>query len=374
MTSMLKILIATGLYPPDIGGPATYSRFLVEQLPAHGIKVELLSFREVRKYPPLIRHLVFFYLVLKKGRTTDVLYAQDTLSVGLPTALANIFLRKRFFVRVPGDHSWEQGTRRFGITGPLEEMPLFSWKWHPLLIVMRALQLFVVRSADTLVVPSKYMARIVKNWRVHPNRVQLIYNGVEEFKETGNKSVLRGLLRFQGKLLITIGRLVPWKGFAALIDLIPGLQKEFPELKLLVIGAGPDMESLEKKTTELGLSDNVIFAGEVERDVLIRYIRVADVFILNSRYEGLSHQILEVMAVGVPVITTAVGGNPEVIEDGKNGYLVRPDDRDLITMRISSLLKDAELRARLTAAAKRTGKRFSNERMVSETVALLKGL
>ncbi|MEK9176734.1 MAG: glycosyltransferase family 4 protein [Patescibacteria group bacterium] len=368
----LRVLIATGLYPPDIGGPATYSKFLMEHLPAHGVAVELLPFREVRKYPPLVRHLLFFFKVLARGRSADVLYAQDTFSVGLPTALANLILRKRLFVRVPGDHAWEQGVRRFGVTGPLEKMPLFSWKWNFILMVMRTLQLFVVRSANALIVPSKYMGRIVRGWRVDPKKVIHIYNGIEDFKETGNKPVLRGLLRFQGKLVLSIGRLVPWKGFTALIELVPVLKREFPDLKLLIIGAGSDMERLEKTSTELGLADSVIFAGEVEREILIRYIRIADVFVLNSRYEGLSHQLLEVMAVGVPIVTTRVGGNPEVIEDGKNGYLVAPDDTELIAERVTALLKDAELRARLTGAAKRTVKRFSNERMIEETVHLLK--
>jgi glycosyltransferase involved in cell wall biosynthesis len=368
----MRVLVATGLYPPDIGGPATYSKFLVELLPKHGIEVSLLSFSEVRKYPPVVRHIIFFWKVLVRGRKADCIYAQDTVSVGVPAMFANFILQKRFLVRVPGDHAWEQGVRRFGLTKPLDDMPLWSWQWHPFLMLMRLAMLMVVRSADTLIVPSKYMVGIVKKWNVGNKKIALIYNGVEEFKETGNKPVLRGLLRFQGKLVISIGRLVPWKGFRALIELVPSLKKEFPDLKLLIIGSGSDMQSLEEKVSKLGLSDSVIFAGEVERDVLIRYIRVSDVFVLNSRYEGLSHQVLEVMAVGVPVVTTRVGGNPEVIEDGVNGYLVHPDDQAALKERVSTLLGDVPLRTRLVQSAKRTVRKFSNERMIEETAQLLR--
>lgn len=370
----MRILITTGLYPPDIGGPATYSKFLAQKLPSFGHEVMVMPFRDVRKYWPIIRHIVFFVSVIRKGYTADVIYAQDTMSVGLPSALANVFLRKKFMVRVPGDHVWEQGTARFGITQPLEMFPNFSWSWHPYLIVLRFLQRFVLRSADLLVVPSKYMERVVKNWNVGEKKAQLIYNGVEQLEDTGNKAVLRGLLRFQGKLVVSIGRLVPWKGFSELIGVMPSLKAQFPDVKLLIAGGGALLSELEEKAARLGLQDDIIFTGELERDVLLRYIRIADVFVLNSKYEGLSHQILEVMTVGVPVVTTNIGGNPEVIDHERNGYLVVPNDAESIRLHVSALLRDANLRAQIVAAGKRKVKQFSNERMVEETAKLLKRL
>lgn len=370
----MKVLVATGLYPPDIGGPATYSKFLVDELPKRGIEVVLLAFSEVRRYPPLIRYIIFAWKTFMRGRDVAVIYAQDTVSVGVPAMLANLFLWKKFFVRVPGDHAWEQGTRRFGLTMPLEKMPRWSWRWHPTLMVMRLAEFLTVRAADALIVPSKYMAKVVRTWPVDAKKVHLIYNGVEEFSGTGLKPVIRGLLKFDGKLVLSAGRLVPWKGFGALLELLPALKKTFPELKLLIIGTGSDMHVLEQKAAELGVEGDVIFAGEVERDVLIRYIRASDVFVLNSRYEGLSHQILEVMSVGVPVITTNVGGNPEVIEDGKNGFLVKPNDTQMLIKRITTLLTDTALRAQMVQSARRTVKRFSNETMVDETAALIRKL
>lgn len=368
----MKVLIATGLFPPDIGGPATYSKFLVGRLPLHGYETTVLPFKKVRGLWPIIRHIAYFFLVVKYGKRADVLYAQDTVSVGIPVACANLFLKKKFLVRVPGDQVWEQGVRRFGITGPLEAFPQFSWEWHPYLWVMRWLQQFVVRQADALIVPSKYMERVVLKWPISAKKVVHIYNGVEEFGDTGNKPVLRGLLRFQGKLLISIGRLVPWKGFSALIRLVPKLKKEFPDAKLLIVGGGSLLSQLEKEATDLGVADDVIFTGELERDVLLRYIRVADVFVLNSRYEGLSHQLLEVMAVGVPAIVSNVGGNPEVVDHERNGYLVEPDDEEAILQHASELLRDANLRGKVVASAKRKVKQFSHERMVADTARLLK--
>lgn len=367
----MRILIATGLYPPDIGGPATYSKFLAEGLPRHGHSVDVIAFRDVRKYWPVVRHIALFFTIVDRGRNADCIYAQDTFSVGLPSALANIFLRKKFVVRVPGDHVWEQGTARFGVTTPLEKFPLYGNDWHVVLTVMRHLQQFVVKSADAVVAPSGYMRKIVKGWGVSPKKIVLIYNGIEPIQDAGNKAVLRGLIKFQGKLVISVGRLVRWKGFGTLISLMPRLKEKIPGVKLLIAGDGPLSNELEKQAEDLGLHDDVIFAGKLTRDVLLRYIRASDVFVLNSRYEGLSHQILEVSAVGVPVVAGNVGGNPEVIEDGVSGYLVEPDDRETLLIRISTLLSDATLRAKISAAAKRKIKQFSNERMVAETAELL---
>lgn len=370
----MRILLTTGLYPPDIGGPATYSKFLADNLPRFGHSVEVLTFGDVRKYWPIVRHVVFLFKVIMRGRRADVIYAQDTMSVGLPSACANIFLRKKFLVRVPGDHVWEQGTARFGITGPLDTFPLYGRNWAFPLTAMRFLQQFVVKSALRLVVPSRYMKTIVSKWGVSAKNVILIYNGVEELSNTGNKLVLRGLLKFQGKLILSAGRLVPWKGFSELIALMPRIRKDFPDARLLIVGSGPMLSALEAEAASLGLSDDIIFTGNLERDVLIRYIRASDVFVLNSRYEGLSHQLLEVMAVGVPAIATKVGGNVEVIEDGATGYLVKPGDADTLYKRVTLLLRDASERAKIVGAAKKRVKQFSEEKMVEETAALLKTL
>src|SRR6185436_880397 len=104
----MRILVATGLYPPESGGPATYSKFLVEKLPALGVEVSVLPFSRVRYLPKLVRHVAYFFACASLAREADIVYAQDTVSVGLPAALAAFVARKKFMVRVPGDYAWEQ--------------------------------------------------------------------------------------------------------------------------------------------------------------------------------------------------------------------------------------------------------------------------
>jgi len=89
MNRNMKILIATGVYPPESGGPATYSKFLNDNLPGKGFEVEVYPFREVRKYPKIIRHIAYFLEALRKAKGKDIIYAQDPVSVGLPAFLAS---------------------------------------------------------------------------------------------------------------------------------------------------------------------------------------------------------------------------------------------------------------------------------------------
>ncbi len=108
----MRLLIATPLYPPDVGGPATYAKILEETLPSRGIAVTVVSFGSVRHLPSGVRHLRYFLNVLSVARKADIVLALDPVSVGLPALLAVRLLRKRFAVKVVGDFAWEQYMQR----------------------------------------------------------------------------------------------------------------------------------------------------------------------------------------------------------------------------------------------------------------------
>ncbi|MDO8451707.1 MAG: glycosyltransferase family 4 protein, partial [bacterium] len=321
----MRVLIATGLYPPDVGGPATYTKALETALPEAGIEVSVLSFGRVRHLPTIVRHVRYFFLALREGKRSDVIYAQDPISVGLPAFFAALILDKKFLLKVVGDYAWEQATQRFGFTGTVEQFQKDK-KLDFFATSLRVLERWVAKRAVRVIVPSKYLAKIVTQWGVPKKKLSVIYNGMEELSDTGNKPVLRGLLKFHGKLVISIGRLVPWKGFHELIAMVSGMKKDFPDMKLMIVGSGPELRALEEEAKRKRIAEDVVFTGALPRSILLRYMRASDIFILNSRYEGFSHQLLEVMAVGVPIITTKIGGNPEAIEHVKEGVLVSPND------------------------------------------------
>lgn len=362
----MKVLIATPLYPPDIGGPATYSKMLLKELPSYGYDIDIVSFGEIRHLPKLIRHVVYFFKIILRGRKADILYALDPVSVGVPTAIASFFLRKRFFVRIAGDYAWEQNSGLYNTN----ESPLSfarKYKEYPFRIrLLKEAQTEVAKYAKKIIVPSEYMKGVVSVWGVVKEKVVVIHNTPDPIISYKDKKTLRGLLNFDGKLLISAGRLIPLKCFNSLIDIIPTLRKTYPNLKLLVVGDGPEGGFLEKKIEKLKLEDVVILTGALQQDVLFGYIQASDVFILNSLHETFSHHIVESMSLGIPVIATNVGGNPEIIEHNKSGVLVKQGDKKELISAIRKVLDDTLFQKKIIHGAKERVKVFGRGRILKQ--------
>lgn len=328
-----QILIATGVYPPETGGPATYTTLLEERLPAYGFVVHVLPFRSVRHLPKLVRHFVYFVRCLRLGAYADIIYAQDTVSVGLPAALAAWLLRKKFVVRVPGDYAWEQARQRFGVSHELDEFQRRRYGFR--IELLRGIQRFVVARAKRVVVPSQYMQRIVQQWGADS---VVIYSSIAAPHPTSVK-------RPAGVLIVSSGRRVPWKHFE-------GIER--------VVAREP--------------SWTFFFAEHLPRAEALGWVKAADVFVLNSTYEGLSHALVEAMMLGTPVVATAVGGNPELIQDGVDGLLVPPKDDEALYRAIKRAVEDRASARTRAEAARATTKKFSADATMGKLVELLRSL
>lgn len=363
MASM-RLLIATPLYPPDPGGPATYARILEQELPSRGVQVALLKFSDVRRFPKVIRHITYFALLMRAGRDADTILALDPVSTGLPAMLAARFLKKPFFVKVVGDYAWEQGTQRFGIRVSLDE---FVRTEHvPFSVqILRNVQVAVARAAKTVIVPSEYLRGVVTHWGIEPAHVTVIYNAMQD-EEPGELSVREGDMT--RPRVVSVGRLVPWKGMPGLIHAVAAVREQVPDATLLIAGDGPDRDTLER-LMHARLGNAGVLLGPLSHPDTLVLIKEADVFVLNSTYEGLSHLLIEALALGKAIVATDVGGNPELIEDGKNGLLVPVGDRDALAEAIRHLLLNPKHREVLGQAAEVSSKRFSTAAMADATVA-----
>lgn len=367
----MKILIATGIYPPDIGGPATYSKLLEGDLPKMGIETLVVSYSSVRHLPRGISHLVYLYRLFRASFGRDVIYAMDPVSVGFPSMIVAKVLRKRFYLKIVGDYAWEQGRNKFGVKEHLDNFYKDTSTYHIFVKLLISMEKMVANSAEKIIVPSKYLKKIVIKWGIPKNKIEVIYNSVGNIYKANNRRTLRGLLRFNGKMIVSIGRLVEWKGFSMLIDVVADLEKDFPNLKLMIIGDGPMYDELDKKIDKLNLHDSISLAGSLDRDVTLRYIEASDVFVLNTAYEGLSHTILEAMSVGTPIVTTNVGGNPELIDNNKNGFLVGYNNKKDLTHKIETILKSQSVGRRLAEGSKQKVQKFSKENMLDQLVKVL---
>ncbi len=353
------VLLATGIYPPEVGGPATYAALLEKELPKRGIGITVLPFRLVRNWPVGVRHFLYFLKSLRLGLKHDLILAQDTISVGLPAMLAAKLLRKRFLIRVPGDYVWEQSVQRFGVKDSVDTFQSKKYAWK--VEFLRSVQKFVVGRADVVITPSKYFQRIVAGWVKDPSKVKVIYNGIVLATSDKRQATSRS------KTIVSAGRLVPWKGFGMVIEMM----RDLPEWKLIIIGDGPEREALKLQVTSYKLQDRVELLGQIPREELMQKLQEADVFVLNTSFESFSYQIVEAMSLGLPVVATKIGNLDEIIDDGINGFLVEPDNKEQFLNVIGRIDEDEHLRESVSQQARIKAQSFSIENTISNLGTIL---
>jgi glycosyltransferase involved in cell wall biosynthesis len=152
--------------------------------------------------------------------------------------------------------------------------------------------------------------------------------------------------------LLCVGRLAPAKGQAILLAAVAELQRQGVEVKLTLVGMGPDADSLRQYAADLQISQFVTFTGAVDQDHILDYYRAADIFVLPSFAEGLPVVLMEAMAMEIPCITTAITGVPELINSGVNGLLVPASDTEGLTAAIKQLVADPAFRQQLGKAGR----------------------
>jgi len=387
MTSNKKhILITTGIFPPDIGGPASYCKLLGERL-SKEFSINVITYSSVSKYsedksmpfhvvrvsrkiPKFLRHLVYFFKTLWLTKKADLVFSLNAISAGLPALLSAKIMRKKFAVKIVGDYAWEKAVNSNRTDLSIEKFQKAKKGfWIGLLY---SLQSRVCKKADLVIVPSQYLADLVADWGVNKRKIKIIYNGIEIKSVNVSKEEARKKIGISGNIILTVGRLVPWKGFKMLIKIMPQLLKINQFLRLVIVGDGPEYNILQSMIKNLDLENKVLLVGKKSREDLKLYLAAADIFVLNTGYEGFSHQVLEAMALGVPVITTCVGGNREIIKQGENGFMVRYNDEFNLIEAIKTVWQIKEIREGFIEKGKETVKHFSVDNMVKETAEVFR--
>lgn len=369
MNSM-RILLVTGIFPPDHGGPASYVPAIAAALAQKHTIVGVITLSDVLNhndsaYPfpvirlfrwqnKIVRTIKMIATIFRLARDVDLVYLNGLVLEGI--IACKLLGSKKVVIKVVGDMIWERARNAGIIQNSLDEFQQscsLNLKWR----LLRRLQSWYMGVADIVITPSYYLAGIVYGWGVQSEKVKVIYNSVlapsrlnpEEFTKTVD--------------CVTVARLVPWKGISELIRIAGNNQ-----LTLNIVGDGPERSRLEKQVVDEGLEKLVTFRGHVPQEKVSGEIAIARIFILNSTYEGLPHIVLEAKGVGVPVIATAVGGTPETIADNSDGFLVRVGDSKALSSRIRYLLDHPEERERIALAGRKTVlDKFSFEVMLSET-------
>lgn len=367
----------TGIFPPDAGGPATYVPALAQTLQKKGHEVTVLTASEAEnlglqapeftfrvericRRPPLSRTLRLILRLVRLGQGVQLIYANGFFA---EAAIANLVCRKPLVMKLVGDEAWERATHRGWTTLDFEgfqDSQLVGFKAG----LLKLLRNWSVGRAKRVIVPSKYLARWIKQWHVREERIQVVYNAVKApGKELPNRLTLPPSLR-----VVTVGRLVPWKHHAEVIRAVA----ETSDLSLVMVGDGPERKRLEQLSKASNAGDRILFLGQRSRSEVWGILARCDIFVLNSSYEGLPHVLLEAMTLALPVIATRVGGVPEIVEDGKDGILIAPGSLRGLSKALKQLAGSSRLREALGRAAQRKAALFGSDVMSERTEKVLK--
>lgn len=371
----MRIFVASGIFHPESGGPATYLYRLLPELQARGHTVRVLAFGDAPTggYPyPLtriprralpVRMADYARVAWAEARRADLIFLN---SLGLPLIGVG---RKPRVIKVVGDLAWERAVNK-GWIPPAEDIDVFQHGHYDRRVsLIQRQRAREVRRVDRVIVPSRYLQQMVIGWGAPPERVQVIYNALTPGAQASaiSPAEARAQLRLDaGPLLVTSARLTAWKGVDHLIRAI----RQAPDVRLVVAGDGPEESRLRALAGSEGVAGRVTFLGRVPHERLALYFRAADYVVLYSGYEGLSHTLIESLLAGTPVIASDKGGNPEVVRHGENGLLVPYVDLATLVETICAAFS-GDTRARLAARTGEGLERFRWETLVEQTAAAL---
>ncbi len=241
------------------------------------------------------------------------------------------------------------------------------------------LERLAAKITDTLIALAKQEKNDYIHYRIaKENKLRVIPSGIE--MENFKEPTLREKVKARKKLGIpekavvvgTAGRLVPVKGPEYLVKAAKHVLSSYPDTVFIFAGDGYLWKNLEKKAIELKILKNIYFLGW--REDICRIMSIYDIFVLPSLNEGMGRVLIEAMALGKPIVASNVGSIPDLIDHGKNGYLVSAKNPFQLADSIKKLIKNNKMRNKMGREGKKKAESFTAETMVKKIKALYKEL
>ena len=338
----MNILITVGIFPPDIGGPASFvpkiSDFLIEN--GHNVKIICLSevgnihtednldvIRVKRSNNLPIRWIKTIYQIVKNGRRSDLIFVNG---LGVESAIANLILQKQLIRKIVGDPVWERAYNKKRTTESFDD---FQNNKHSFLIeVQKLLRNWSINSAEIVITPSDHLKSFVSGIG-YSKKILKINNGVN-ITDINRANESKADIN-----LIIISRLVVQKNINIVIEAMKLLDNK--NLKLSIIGEGGEFSKLESAIHDLNLQNQVKLLGKIDNNKISQFLLTADIFIQASDYEGLPHSVLEAINYEVPILSTETGGCKDLLNDGERGFIIpMPPDKKVIAENISFIIEN----------------------------------
>jgi glycosyltransferase involved in cell wall biosynthesis len=352
------VLVVSGIWPPDVGGPASHAPELAGWLARRGHRVEVVTTAVAapprasypvhwvsRRLPAGIRHVAVSLAVAWRARRADVVYA--TSMVGRASVGAAL-VRRPIVVKITSDPAFERARRRGLVGGATADFQ--EGGGGPLATGLRLVRNWSVRRAAAVICPSEFIGQLAARWRGEERGVIVLPNPAPDRAEAAAVE-----LPAPRPALVFAGRLTAAKNLDVAVEAVERL----PDVSLVVVGDGEERAPLERAAGRAGVADRVRFLGARPRSEVLGLLAAADVAVLPSAWENFPHAAVEALAMGTPVVATRVGGVPEIVQDGVNGLLVEPGDATAFGAAVERLLADDELRERFRRAAAPSVERFA---------------
>jgi glycosyltransferase involved in cell wall biosynthesis len=370
----MRVLVVSGIWPPDVGGPASHAPEVAAFLRSRGHEVEVVTTAPVepaatgypvhwisRAQPALLRYARGALLVRKVARRADVVYSTGMYG---RTRVGSLLAGRPRVLKLTGDPAYERAVR-YGLTrlqiDDFQRSGGLRTAW------LKAMRDLVMSGARRYSFPSASLRDLAAGWHlVRADRFVVLPNPIS-VPDPGDRDQLRRRHGFDGPTLVFAGRLAIQKS----LDVALRALAQCPGVAFVLAGDGPERPGLDALVAELGLGDRVRFLGPQPREAVFELLAAADAELLSSSWENFPHSLVEGLAVGTPVIATDVGGVGEIVTDGVSGLLVPPQDADALAAAIRRFFDDAELRDRLRAAAPGSVAAFEPERVYTRVEQLL---
>jgi glycosyltransferase involved in cell wall biosynthesis len=369
----VKILVATGMWPPDVGGPASHAPEVCEYLLRRGHRVAAVTMADrapaPERYPvhwasrrtPLVwRQLVAAGKVARLARKVDTVYSTGMIG---RSSLGAALARRPIVLKLTSDPVFERSLRwrLFGA-----DLGAFQHARGFRIGVLRRARDLALARASRVIIPSEALRELALGWGLPAEKVVVIPNPVSP-PALDDREELRRRHGLEGRTLVFAGRMVPQKAIPVALEAVV----RNPDVSLVLAGEGPYLERLQDLARSLPLDGRARFLGPQPRQTVFELLRAADAALLSSSWENFPHMVVEALSVGTPVVATDVGGVTEILRDGENGLLVPMNDPDALAGAIRRYFDDDALQERLRAAAVASVARFSPDEIYGRLEALL---
>ncbi|MDP3729366.1 MAG: glycosyltransferase [bacterium] len=342
----MKIVIATGIFPPDIGGPALYSKQLAHLFTKKGIAVSVITygipdasskefkvFGVSRAWPPVLRQFLYCYDVFMHARGSDAIIAFDSLGAGLPAVIVGKILRKKVLIRLGGDFIWEKYIRQSGNTLTLRDF--YDKKLYTSFSVLHWLTRMTLCHTYQTVFTTEFQRQIfLKQYALPEERTTVIGNVFSREKIKDGE-----IAKENKKIILWAGRFIPLKNIPFLIRVFKKLLQKDTTLVLRLIGDGPEKGAIEKIIASEGLQHVVEIKDGISEGALDEEIKKSYMCVLPSLSEVSPNFALRCVMMRKPIVLTAETGIKEVFPEL---YYANPLDEDSFFKQCERLLRADE--------------------------------